>query len=90
MLATLAQSGSCNAATVGFGANVLATGVSAWGSSPRGVRAYPGALPTTYVYSETQFTSATLSVAELTALDNKCSAKSGDLGLCSVCKAGLQ
>lgn len=90
MMATVAAAGSCNAATVAIGANVLATGLDVWGSHARLVRAYPGAVPTTAVYHETAFTPSTLSAAELTALNAKCTAKSASPGICAACRAGVQ
>src|SRR4051794_33457408 len=52
---------TCNASTVGTGANVLATGGLAWFNT---ISANPGS-PVTYTTSRTAFSDATLSAAEL-------------------------
>ena len=80
---------SCNAGTVGTGTNLLASGLSAWGTT---LHALP-APPNTYGATETPFVSATLSGAELTRITTLCSliqANGSGFGICKVCRLGGQ
>src|ERR1700720_309587 len=70
----LASTGApaCNASTVGTGANVLATGLAAWGTTIHALPVTPGSPATTYGVTETPFRPSTLSAAELTRITTLC------------------
>jgi uncharacterized repeat protein (TIGR01451 family) len=88
----LASAGaSCNASTVGTGANVLATGIDAWGTTIHALPVTPGSPATTYGETETKFTNATLSKAELTRITTLCGFIQGNgsgFGICKSCRLG--
>jgi len=82
---------SCNASTVGTGANVLATGMAAWGTSIHALPVTPGSPATTYGVTETAFTPATLSAAELTRITTLCGfiqTNGSGFGICRSCRLG--
>ena len=64
----------CNAATVGAGgANLPVQGLAAWGTTIHALPVTPGTPATTYGLTETPFTPATLSLAELQRIFTLCS-----------------
>jgi hypothetical protein len=78
--------GSCNAATAGSGTSALATGLAAWGTT---LHATPTA--GAYAVTETAFTPATLSGAELgriTALCGFIQSNGSGFGICRSCRFG--
>ena len=94
---------TCNAATVGTGANVLATGLLAWGTTYRQISKtvttpspywWQPPVTTTTVTSymtETAFTPSTLSAAELTRMTTLCSqiqSNGSGFGICRSCRLG--
>ena len=96
---------SCNAATVGTGANVLATGLLAWGTTYRQISKTvtspspywwqpPVTTTTTTSYmTETAFTPSTLSAAELVRMTTLCSqiqTNGSGFGICRSCRIGGQ
>jgi hypothetical protein len=66
LMASTGTAGTCNAGTVGTGANVLATGMLAW-------LVVPTSPDTALTFKKTPFVPSTLSAAELTALISQCS-----------------
>jgi hypothetical protein len=79
---------TCNPSTVGTGANVLATGLLAWGTT---IHANITTTPITYFGSETAFSPATLSAAELAHITSFCGfiqANASGFGICKGCAAG--
>ena len=96
---------SCNAATVGTGANVLATGLLAWGTTYRQISKTvtspspywwqpPVTTTTTTSYmTETAFTPSTLSAAELVRMTTLCQqiqSNGSGFGICRSCRIGGQ
>ena len=78
---------SCNAATAGSGTSALATGLAAWGTTVHALPTTPGGLALT----ETAFTPATLSAAELariTALCGFIQSNGSGFGICASCRLG--
>jgi hypothetical protein len=81
----------CNASTVGTGANVLVTGMAAWGTTIHALPVTPGSPATTYGVTETAFTPATLSAAELTRITTLCGfiqTNGSGFGICRSCRLG--
>jgi len=82
---------SCNASTVGTGANVLVPGLAAWGTTIHALPVTPGTPATTYGVTETPFTNATLSAAELTRISTLCGfiqTNGSGFGICKSCRFG--
>src|SRR5437868_14180205 len=82
---------SCNASTVGTGANVLVTGLAAWGTTIHALPVTPGTPATTYGVTETAFTNATLSAAELVRITTLCGfnqISGSGFGICRACRFG--
>lgn len=107
VIKVLASTGTpaCNASTVGTGANVLATGILVWGSTYRQITTTvttpspywwqpPKVTTTTNSYvTETPFTPATLSAAELTRMTTLCGniqTNGSGYGICRSCRQGGQ
>jgi hypothetical protein len=83
----IGTTGSCNAAT----ATNLATGLAAWGTTIHALPVTPGSPATTYGVTETAFTPATLSQAELTRITSLCGfiqIEGSGFGICAGCSAG--
>ena len=81
----------CDASTVGTANNVLATGMAAWGTTIHALPVTPGSPATTYGVTETKFTSATLSEAELTRITYLCGflqTNGSGFGICRSCRLG--
>jgi len=81
---------SCNASLV-TGANLLATGLAAWGTTIHALPVAVGSPATTYGVTETPFTPATLSVAELTRITALCGfiqTNGSGFGICKSCRLG--
>lgn len=80
---------TCNAATAGTGTNALTTGLAAWGTT---LHALPtGADATPYTQTETSFTVATLSFAELQRITTLCGfiqTNGSGFGVCKSCRLG--
>ena len=93
LLAT--SGGSCNAATAGSGASALAPGLAAWGTTLHleigdGIAVGEGAT-TGIAVTETRFTPATLSAAELARITSLCGfiqANGSGFGICGSCRLG--
>jgi hypothetical protein len=66
LMASSGVAGSCNASTVGTGANVLEMGMLAW--------LHVSSANTSPAFGKTEFRPSLLSAAELTALNTQCSA----------------
>jgi len=82
---------SCNASTVGTGTNVLATGLVAWGTTLHALPVTPGSPATTFGVTETAFTEATLSAAELVRITTLCGfnqISGSGFGICRACRFG--
>jgi len=82
---------SCNASTVGTGTNVLTYGLAAWGTTIHALPVTPGSPATTYGLTETAFTNATLSAAELTRITTLCGfiqTNGSGFGICRSCRLG--
>jgi hypothetical protein len=80
--------GSCNAATAGTGASTLAPGMAAWGTT---LHALPAAAAAAVALTETAFTPATLSNAELTRITQLCGfiqSNGSGFGICRSCRLG--
>ena len=78
---------SCNAATAGSGTSALATGLAAWGTTVHALPTTPGGLALT----ETAFTPATLSTAELSRITALCGfiqSNGSGFGICASCRLG--
>jgi len=93
VLKLLASTGApaCNASTVGTGANVLATGLAAWGTTIHALPVTPGSPATTYGVTETAFRPSTLSAAELTRITTLCGfiqTNGSGFGICKSCRLG--
>lgn len=86
MMASTGTGGVCNAATVGTGANVLATGLLAWNT---GVIS-SGTEPPAFFPTKTSFVPSTLSAAELTRLTTTCgfNQSAGGAAVCKGCQLG--
>jgi hypothetical protein len=81
---------SCNAATVGTGTNLLVTGMAAWATTIHPLPVSPAMAPA-YGFSETPFTNATLSAAELVRITTLCEfnqISGGGFGICRACRLG--
>ena len=93
LVASAAGTGTtaCNASTVGTGANLLVTGLAAWGTTIHALPVTPGSPATTYGVTETAFTPSTLSAAELTRITTLCSfnqINGSGFGICRSCRLG--
>ena len=91
LLGSTGTANACNASTVGQGANVLATGLAAWGTTIHALPVTPGSPATTYGVTETAFTPSTLSAAELTRITTLCGfiqTNGSGFGLCRSCRFG--
>jgi len=79
------------AATAGTGAQVLTTGLLAWGTTIHELPVTPGTPATTYGVTETAFSNATLSAIELTRMTSLCAfirANGSGYGICKSCRVG--
>ncbi len=82
---------ACNAATAGTGRDVLLSGLAAWGTTIHALPVTPGSPATTYGVTETPFTNATLSQAELTRITTLCGfiqTNGSTFGICKACRFG--
>ncbi len=82
---------ACNASTVGNGTNNLALGLAAWGTTIHELPVTPGSPATTYGVTETAFTNATLSGAELNRITTLCGfiqTNGSGFGICKSCRFG--
>jgi len=82
---------SCNASTVGTGANIIVPGLAAWGTTIHALPVTPGTPATTYGVTETPFTNATLSAAELVRISTLCGfiqTNGSGFGICRSCRLG--
>ena len=87
---------SCNASTVtatGVPAtpNLVAPGLAAWGTTLHALPVTPGTPATTYGVTETAFTPATLSAAELARITGLCAfiqTNGSGFGICKSCRFG--
>jgi hypothetical protein len=82
---------ACNASTPGTGANVLVPGLAAWGTTIHALPVTPGSPATTYGVTETAFTNATLSAAELVRITTLCGfiqTNGSGFGICRSCRFG--
>jgi hypothetical protein len=80
--------GSCNASVAGTGASTLAPGMAAWGTT---LHALPAAAAAAVALTETAFTPATLSNAELTRITQLCGfiqSNGSGFGICRSCRLG--
>jgi len=89
----LASAGApaCNASTVGTDGNQLRQGLAAWGTTIHALPVTPGTPATTYGVTETAFTNATLSAAELTRITQLCGfiqTNGSGFGICKSCRFG--
>ena len=89
----LASTGApaCNASTVGTANNLVAPGMAAWGTTIHALPVTPGTPATTYGATETRFTNATLSAAELMRLRTLCGfiqTNGSGFGICKSCRFG--
>jgi hypothetical protein len=86
-----ATAASCNASTVGVGANALTNGLAAWGTTLHALPTTPGTPAVTYGTTETPFIPATLSTAELTRITTLCGliqTNGSGFGICKACRLG--
>lgn len=101
LLASTGTGSSCSAATAGAGANALfpagpggnalGSGLAAWGTTLHALPVTPGSPATTYGVSETPFTTATLSAAELSRITTLCGfiqSNGSGFGICKSCRLG--
>src|SRR5207253_6011768 len=92
LLATTGIGGVCNAGTVGVGgANLPLLGMAAWGTTIHALPVTPGTPATTYGVTETPFTPATLSLAELQRIFTLCAfnqINGSGFGICRACRFG--
>jgi hypothetical protein len=93
LVASTPVGGTCNPATVTRtgSANFLASGLAAWGTSLHALPITAGTPAGTYGITETPFTDATLSNAELTRMTQLCGfiqANGSGYGICKSCKIG--
>jgi len=82
---------SCNASTAGSPPNVLIPGLAAWGTTIHALPVTPGTPATTYGVTETPFTNATLSPAELSRITTLCGfiqTNGSGFGICKSCRLG--
>lgn len=82
---------SCNASTVGTGTNLPVTGMAAFGTTIHALPVTSGTPATTYGETETRFSTATLSAAELTRISNLCGfiqTNGSGFGICKSCRFG--
>jgi hypothetical protein len=80
-----------SAATAGNAANPLIPGLLAWGTTLHALPVTNGTPATTYGVTETAFSNATLSAAELLRMTQLCSfirANGSGFGICKSCKVG--
>lgn len=78
--------GTCNAAVAGSGSSVPTVGMAAWGTTLHSLAASG-----TFALTETAFTPATLSSAELSRITSLCGfiqANGSGFGICSSCRVG--
>ncbi len=84
--------GGCNAGTVGVGGlNLPIQGLAAWGTTIHALPVTPGTPATTYGVTETAFTPATLSLAELQRIVTLCGfiqTNGSGFGVCRTCRLG--
>jgi hypothetical protein len=88
---TAAGATTCNASTVGGAANPLAIGLAAWGTTIHALPVTPGSPATTFGVTETAFTPATLSAAELVRVTTLCGfiqTNGSGFGICRSCRLG--
>ncbi len=81
----------CNASTVGTAGNLLVPGMAAFGTTIHALPVTSGTPATTYGMTETAFTSATLSRAELYRITTLCGFIQTDgsgFGICKSCRFG--
>lgn len=81
----------CNPATVNTGTNLPVSGLSAWGTTLHALPLTPGSPATTYGETETPFTLATLSAAELQRIGTLCGFiqnNGSGFGICKSCRLG--
>jgi hypothetical protein len=86
-----AQCTASTAASVGTGANVLTTGLLAWGTTIHAAPVTANSPAGSYFGTETQFAPATLSAAELSRMTQLCAfirANGSGYGICKSCKVG--
>jgi hypothetical protein len=92
LLGSAGTAGACNPATVSrTGANPLATGLIAWGTTNHLLPVTNGTPAATYGVTETLFSRAGLSDAELTRMTQLCSfiqANGSGYGICKSCRFG--
>ncbi len=89
LLATEAGPGPCNASTAGL--VEAGTGMAAWGTTIHALPVTPGTPATTYGVTETAFTNATLSKAELIRITTLCGfiqTNGSGFGICRSCRLG--
>jgi hypothetical protein len=83
---------ACNASTVTFtDGNGLRPGMAAWGTTIHALPVTPGSPATTYGVTETAFTNATLSTAELARITTLCGfiqTNGSGFGICKSCRFG--
>jgi hypothetical protein len=89
LLATEAGTGACNASSAGVAET--GTGMAAWGTTIHALPVTPGSPATTYGETETPFTNATLSGAELRRITTLCGfiqTNGSGFGICKSCRFG--
>ncbi len=85
------QCTASTAALAGTGANLLVTGLLAWGTTIHQAPVAGGTIAGTYGVTETAFSNATLSAAELERMRTLCAfirANGSGYGICKSCKVG--
>ena len=101
LLSSTGGAGACNASTVVrdtdpelgtvSGANAIAYGLAAWGTTIHALPVTPGTPATTYGMTETPFTPSTLSAAELRRITTLCGfiqTNGSGFGICRSCRFG--
>lgn len=91
LIASNGAPGGCSAATVGAGVNQPVTGLAAWGTTIHALPVTPGTPATTFGVTETSFTPATLSAAELARISTLCGfiqTNGSGFGVCRSCRLG--
>ena len=91
LLASYPGAGACNAATVGAQLIGDEAGMAAWGTTIHALPVTPGSPATTYGVTETKFTNATLSGAELARITTLCGfiqTNGSGFGICRSCRLG--
>ncbi len=86
-----ATAASCNASTVGTGANLIVPGLVAFGTTIHALPVTPGSPAGTYGVTETAFVNATLSAAELVRITSLCGfiqITGSGFGVCRSCRLG--